>query len=152
MTATKVCPIVLRDREGVTQILAFLHPTAGCQLVKGTIQPGETAEDAAVRELREESGIDGAQVRLDLGLWEATHHNQIWSLHLCDVELDAIDQWSFNTEDGGGLVFKFFWHPLQTELPEPCHALFREALNEIRGRLARHGIGHGSTSTPESKC
>jgi 8-oxo-dGTP pyrophosphatase MutT (NUDIX family) len=55
-TADKVCPIVFRD-VSMRQILAFEHPRAGVQLVKGYIEPGETVRAAALRELAEESGI-----------------------------------------------------------------------------------------------
>ena len=53
----KVVPILLRRRERL-EILAFRHPQAGTQLVKGTLENGEKAEDATLRELAEESGIE----------------------------------------------------------------------------------------------
>ncbi|WP_410001350.1 NUDIX domain-containing protein [Rhizobium leguminosarum] len=39
------------------EILAFTHPSAGNQFVKGTVEEGERPQDAAARELREESGL-----------------------------------------------------------------------------------------------
>lgn len=45
--------MVLRRSLGV-DVLAFEHPSGGRQLVKGTIEPGEAPEEAAVRELFEE--------------------------------------------------------------------------------------------------
>ena len=57
----KVVPIVLRRRERL-EILAFRHPQAGTQLVKGTLENLEKAEDATLRELAEESGIENATV------------------------------------------------------------------------------------------
>lgn len=56
MTADKACPVVLRSRETL-EILAFEHPLAGLQLVKGSVEPGESTDMAAVRELMEEAGI-----------------------------------------------------------------------------------------------
>ncbi len=55
-TVDKVCPVVFRDAS-MQQILAFEHPKAGVQLVKGGIEPGESVRAAALRELAEESGI-----------------------------------------------------------------------------------------------
>ena len=49
--ADKACPVVFRD-SSLQQILAFEHPKAGLQLVKGRIEPGENARAAALRELR----------------------------------------------------------------------------------------------------
>lgn len=53
---TKVWPCVLRYQAG-WQILAFTHPLAGRQLVKGTLESGESLEQGALRELFEESGL-----------------------------------------------------------------------------------------------
>jgi 8-oxo-dGTP pyrophosphatase MutT (NUDIX family) len=48
----KACPVVLRSL-GDGEILAFEHPLAGWQLVKGTVEAGELPRDAAIRELYE---------------------------------------------------------------------------------------------------
>ncbi|WP_272972120.1 NUDIX domain-containing protein [Comamonas terrigena] len=63
----KACPVVIRGL-GTIEILAFEHPLAGLQLVKGTIEPGETSAAAALRELREESGLHASHVATDLGI------------------------------------------------------------------------------------
>jgi len=49
--AHKACPVVFRD-PSMQQILAFEHPSAGLQLVKGGIEPGENPRAAALRETR----------------------------------------------------------------------------------------------------
>jgi 8-oxo-dGTP pyrophosphatase MutT (NUDIX family) len=56
----KACPVVLRLRGGA-EILAFRHPDAGLQIVKGTIEANETPDQAALRELWEEAGIKDAR-------------------------------------------------------------------------------------------
>ncbi|MFT3757807.1 NUDIX domain-containing protein [Thauera sp.] len=56
MKPTKSCPVLLR-RDGEVGILAFQHPIAGFQIVKGSIEEGESPEEAAIRELAEESGV-----------------------------------------------------------------------------------------------
>ncbi|RQS63005.1 NUDIX domain-containing protein [Burkholderia sp. Bp8963] len=135
--ATKACPILLRHRQRTAEILAFEHPSAGYKLVKGTIERGESAKDAAVRELREESGVRDAEVISDLGSWNAPYQGQIWSFQLCATRTKLPDEWRFETTDDGGHVFRLFWHPLHSSLPEPCHVLFREALIEVRGRISK---------------
>jgi len=80
----KACPVVLRMAESL-QILAFEHPLAGLQLVKGTVEPGEESADAAVRELFEESGVVATRLLADLGAWASGHQQQTWSFHLCEV-------------------------------------------------------------------
>ena len=53
----KACPVVLRSPEGKCEILAFAHPSAGHQFIKGTVEASETPAAAALRELYEEAGI-----------------------------------------------------------------------------------------------
>ena len=48
----KACPVILRvNQNNELEILAFKHPMAGNQLVKGTIEDGETLEQACVLSL-----------------------------------------------------------------------------------------------------
>lgn len=63
----KVCPVVFRVSRGRAEILAFGHPSAGNQFVKGSIETGEAAPRAAIRELQEESGIKVDTDLLNLG-------------------------------------------------------------------------------------
>jgi ADP-ribose pyrophosphatase YjhB (NUDIX family) len=67
MLVNKACTIVLRETLAAKELLVFEHPLAGVQLVKGTIEPGELPEHAALRELCEESGICPAFATLELG-------------------------------------------------------------------------------------
>ncbi|WP_374834663.1 NUDIX domain-containing protein [Paenochrobactrum pullorum] len=52
----KACPVVFRTSRHGLEVLAFIHPLAGKQFVKGTVEDAETARYAAEQELREESG------------------------------------------------------------------------------------------------
>jgi 8-oxo-dGTP pyrophosphatase MutT (NUDIX family) len=65
---SKACAVVIRSPDAI-EVLAFEHPLAGFQLVKGTIEGGETPQQAAVRELREEAGFEARAVE-DLGEWD----------------------------------------------------------------------------------
>jgi 8-oxo-dGTP pyrophosphatase MutT (NUDIX family) len=132
---SKACPVVLREREQ-TEILAFEHPLADRQLVKGTIEPDETPAEAALRELREEAGIRGTCVA-DLGCFEPLDQGISWSFHLIEVQESLADRWIHRTRDDGGHDFRFFWHPLQIDPLVGWDPIFRRALAYVRERLAR---------------
>lgn len=123
----KACPVVLRLRGGV-EVLAFRHPKAGTQFVKGTIEAGETPERAAVRELEEEAGIAGARVTgrfpsLEIGL-------DTW--HFVRVQThDLPEHWLHHCADDGGHEFAFFWHRLDEAPGEDWHESFKRALRHI---------------------
>lgn len=110
MKPTKSCPVVIRNNAQL-QILAFLHPIAGRQLVKGTIESGESADEAAIRELAEEAGILDAKIVSNLGLWKSGYQEQVWSFHLCEVDHEMPDEWVHHAFDDGGHDFNFFLVP-----------------------------------------
>ncbi|MGA0612033.1 NUDIX hydrolase [Caldimonas sp. KR1-144] len=136
MTPGKACPIVLRNASAHTELLAFRHPLAGLQLVKGSIEPGESPAHAALRELCEESGLVATHVSRDLGPWASGFDGQVWSFQRCEVSDPLADRWSHRTLDGGGLVFEFFWHPLHAEPDAAWHEVYRRAIAAVRHRLA----------------
>jgi 8-oxo-dGTP pyrophosphatase MutT (NUDIX family) len=58
-TATSAGGVVLRDEDSVI-LIARRSPSGELQwtLPKGIVEPGETAEEAALREVREETGLE----------------------------------------------------------------------------------------------
>lgn len=130
----KVCPVLLRDLGGAIALLAFRHPLAGTQLVKGTREPGEDIAAAALRELREEAGLSA---RLDDSpIWtsNAIVSGQLW--HFVPVTVAGVpDQFKFWTQDDGGHWFSFFFFPLGQKPDESWHEMFVRALSEIRAHL-----------------
>ncbi|MFJ4346234.1 NUDIX domain-containing protein [Pseudomonas sp. NPDC089401] len=134
MRPDKACP-VLMSSTSPPKLLLFRHPLAGVQLVKGSIESGESARAAALRELMEESGIVDASVEADLGCWDAGPDGQVWSFHLCRVERALPVQWSHQTLDDHGHRFVFFWASLD-DLPfAECHPVFQRALTFLREAL-----------------
>jgi len=132
-TAEKACPVVFRDAS-MRQILAFEHPKAGVQLVKGFIEPGESARAAALRELWEESGISDTGIVEDLGTWDSGHRGYIWSLQLCTFPHGLPETWTHHCADDGGHVFKFFWYDVNKLPGENWQPHYRRALAAIRER------------------
>lgn len=134
MTPNKVCPFVVRATTRGSELLMFRHPRAGCQLVKGSIEPGEAPPETALRELFEEAGIADAHISDDLGLWDANAWAQVWSFQRCEPAQPLPELWSHYCADGGGHVFEFFWHPL-AEDPTDAFPVFVRAVQFIRARL-----------------
>lgn len=58
----KVSALITRENGPTHDLLVFRHPTAGIQVPAGTVEAGESLEDAVFREIQEEAGI--TQVRL----------------------------------------------------------------------------------------
>jgi 8-oxo-dGTP pyrophosphatase MutT (NUDIX family) len=129
----KVCPVVFRD-SSLRQILAFEHPEAGIQLVKGGIEPGETARAAALRELEEEAGISNTGIAEDLGTWNSGHGGHVWSLQLCTFSPTLPENWVHHCIDDGGHDLKFFWHDVNREPDDSWRPHYRRALEAIRER------------------
>jgi 8-oxo-dGTP pyrophosphatase MutT (NUDIX family) len=105
----KVCPVVLRNTGSSKEVLLFGHPIAGVQIVKGTLEiEDKTIEDAALRELGEESGIELVSRVTQLRDWESSYLNHLWYFVLCHIEQELPDKWEFFTNDDGGHNFSFF--------------------------------------------
>lgn len=146
MSPDKACAVVLSSTAGA-RILLFRHPLAGAQLVKGTIEEGETPSQAALRELSEESGIDAATVVGDLGVWDAEHLDQIWSFHLCQAKEPLPERWSHQTLDDHGHLFQFFWASLDQLPHADCHPVFSRALGFLSIRLQECGYWMPESAT-----
>jgi 8-oxo-dGTP pyrophosphatase MutT (NUDIX family) len=130
----KVCPVVFRVSHGRAEILAFRHPSAGNQFVKGSIEAGEAAPQAAIRELQEESGIKVDTDLLNLGEALIGEQSTVW--HFFAVEVEGLPQgWEHRTTDDFGHIYSFFWHPLANDLNEDWHPQFHEAIEMIRRSL-----------------
>lgn len=131
----KACPVVLRHHNNQLELLAFVHPTKGIQLVKGGIKKGEPLDKACIRELAEESGIK-AQVVKQLGVWEPGFKKQVWGF--CLVHYDDVlpDTWDFDTKDDGGHTFSFFWQPLNSPLNDRWNEVTTRAFQYIRNALS----------------
>ena len=127
-------PVVRKAFAYITdqdRLLLFRHvdyPEAGIQVPAGTILPGETPDTAALREAREETGIEtlalvgflGERLRdmTDFGKRE-THHRFFYHLR-CTEPPPAT--WQHDEPDASGAPnqhprFAFFWATLPGGVP-----------------------------------
>ena len=111
--------------------MVFRHPLAGKQLVKGTIEEGEHTEIAALRELREESGIEARDAPIFLGKSDSIAPDQTWYFFRCETA-ELPNSWTFHTGDDGGHLFDFFWHRLDIDLDAEWDERFKRAVEFVR--------------------
>lgn len=129
---------MIRKKIDSLELLVFSHPFAGWQLVKGTIEPGENPQMAALRELEEESGITSLKIQKFIANFDytikvmanekGTDEVQRWHLYLLqDHELILKDSWEHQasgSKEEEGLIFKFFWIQLNGNYSSEFHPVF----------------------------
>jgi 8-oxo-dGTP pyrophosphatase MutT (NUDIX family) len=130
-TTQKIAAYITRERDGRIELLVFNHPEADYftrdapkpwfQLPAGTGEPGETARQAAIREVFEESGLSAFEAIDFIGAYD----DQPWGIrHVYHMRVAGAppDHWVHVVEsDGGwdhGMVFHYEWIPLATAAPQ----------------------------------
>lgn len=131
----KACAIVTRATNRGLEVLAFTHPSAGNQFVKGTIEKGEYPQNAAERELREESGLVSRSAMKPLGKQEIGPDRTLWHFFVWHSS-GLPDRWHHMAEDDYGHTFAFFWHPIDLPLDQDWHPIFHEAFEFVASRLS----------------
>ena len=66
----KVTAFIVREKNGIRELLVFKHPTAGIQIPAGTVEEGEDIETAVKRETYEETGLQFVEIEDYLGCFE----------------------------------------------------------------------------------
>ena len=124
MTITnKVCSCVLRKHANQYQVLVFQHPCGDYQIAKGTLEPNEDVERAALRELFEEAGIKKARIVEKLAAFEAMvevdegepKQHWLWHVFVVEPEHELPEKWKQQASGSAiedELVFSFFWQDL----------------------------------------
>lgn len=134
----KVLVYVVRDGK----LLVFRHidysyEEVGIQVPAGSIRPGESPQDAALREAREETGLSEFKVLRKLGeftydispyRWELQQRH-VFELELCEPAPERWDSQEDHDGQGEPTRFECFWIPL-----EAAHIL-QSGQGALLGRL-----------------
>jgi len=148
-TIHKACACVV-DPQG--RLLVFYHPAdRGMQLPKGTVEEGESPEEAVRRELLEESGIHHSGELLALGTLDRYceagiegnkhRHPQLWHLFLMRAATplpDRFEHVAIGSPEEEGLVFSFRWLAHDAPLDE-FDTPYRRAIARVREALLNEG-------------
>lgn len=119
----RVVAYVTRERDGRTELLTIEHkemPEAGIQVPAGRVDPGEDLEQAVLREVAEETGLDNLRLVRKLPEFEAEYENphESHAFHLV-AETETPDTWEHEVHGEGsdaGLVYVCRWLPLTPDL------------------------------------
>ncbi len=114
------------------RLLLFIHtayPEAGIQVPAGTIHPGESPEEAVLREAREETGLEGLKLRSYLGArdvdqtpWgkEAVHRRHFFHLEFAGQTAERWKHYENDPSDGSlaPIEFELYWVRVPDEVPD----------------------------------
>lgn len=116
----RVLAYVTRPSAAGPELLVFEHtpeyPDAGIQVPAGGLEAGESPEQAAVRETREEAGLDlKGPVYLASWLWRRGEMRQVWHAFHLLAPHSTPGTWPHRVTDGeadAGLTFLCRFAPL----------------------------------------
>ncbi|MCC6238541.1 MAG: NUDIX domain-containing protein [Dehalococcoidia bacterium] len=137
----RVAAVLTRSAPAGLEVLVFEHPDVdgsgvSLQLPAGTVEAGEDAGEAAERELLEETGVMGAEVRALLGVLDepAAEGESLprrrWVFHL-EATLPPPERWTSTCDCGASL--DCHWLPLASAELHPAQQPWLE--------LARAALG-----------
>jgi len=127
--------LVLRER---------VHKDSGVQVPGGTLDPGETPEQGARREVAEETGRTDLVIDGSLGshVWNFSwrhvsgrYRRYFYFGHFETEAPDVWEHWEMTPSDGGApFKMRFYWAPLATSVPRLDHG-YGFKLPQLRARL-----------------
>jgi 8-oxo-dGTP pyrophosphatase MutT (NUDIX family) len=130
--------VVVRGRGDDLRVAVMFSQFRTWVLPKGGVEPGETPERAAVRELAEEVGLTRLEMRGELGQTEhdferygKRHHKRVhWFVFLAPDDAELTANPAEHAFDAG-------WFPVQEALSLLTHADQRRILRRALRRLQR---------------
>ncbi|WP_171016699.1 NUDIX hydrolase [Pseudalkalibacillus caeni] len=123
ITGQKVLAYIIRKTEERIELLVHEHrdfPEAGIQVPAGTVEENESLEEALLREISEESGLEGLTLVAKLGDYHYAvkernelHHRHFYLLK-AEKPVSATFVHRIKSHDSdNGLVFLYRWIPLE---------------------------------------
>lgn len=130
--------------RGTGELLVFEHtaeyPDAGVQVPAGGLEPGETPEQAAVRETQEETGLSlRGPVYLASWHWRRGEREEVWHYVHLAAPATTPDAWAHRVthgEDDAGMTFLCRFAPLDAPGFTPEHG-YESALPALVQHLQR---------------
>lgn len=130
--------VVYRTERANTQVALTARRTRRGEVVwglpKGGIDEGESREEAAIREVREEAGLE-AEIEHDLGeiryfyVWEGVRVRKVVHFYLMRATGGDVSRHDDEMEEAR-------WFPLATAIRTAAYRGEREVLKRARDRLA----------------
>jgi len=115
------------------------HDEPGLEVPKGSVEAGESFEEAAIREVREEAGIEGIGLVCELGT--ARYEDEEQRFLLAEAPNGMPESFEHTvTGDGedSGFRYVFHWEPvdarLRAKLVQGCGALVDCLVEALRGK------------------
>ncbi|HIV56846.1 MAG TPA: NUDIX hydrolase, partial [Candidatus Stackebrandtia faecavium] len=163
----RVAVYVTRQGTGGTELLLFGHvhfPEVGWQVPAGGVDPGETLDEAAYREVYEETGLRSIEMQEALGIQQVAHPvtgKPRVTVFFAASSNESRSQWTHtvdeSTGDDSGLVFKCKFVPIdQVALDysqDQWLHLLRQRVVGIGRHARRHPVhGCGTYLDDSSSC
>jgi 8-oxo-dGTP pyrophosphatase MutT (NUDIX family) len=137
MSARKSFVYLIRRDNRRPRLLVFASLDGpGLEVPKGGLESGETYAEAAIREVREETGIVGIRVLKDLGV--VRHEGEEQHFLLAEAPSGPPESFEHAVTGRGvdaGLCYAFHWEPIDRDLAaklvQGCGAFVRALLDAL---------------------
>ena len=126
MPPPRVAAYVIRRHGAGMELLVFDHagiPEMGTQVPVGGIRPIESRREAAMREVKDRTGLDAVRVVAELGIIQSPHpasgQSRQTSYWVLEAAEDLPSEWRHlmtSDREDGGRVSLCRWEPLPLEV------------------------------------
>ncbi|MDR5694043.1 MAG: NUDIX hydrolase [Armatimonadota bacterium] len=140
--------VVFRVESGTYQVLLLMHENGKWMLPKGVIEAGETPEEVALREVREEAGVSHVRIVADLGeeryffYWRQDRTYYDKTVHYYLMEFLGGEEPAPQKEEG---FVGYAWVPLEEALVRIKYRETREVIRRAQEVLGNLVISGGDT-------